>query len=454
MKDEKMEVENRGMFSAAPEDWGALYSQALDSLEMDIPLDMTDRILAGLGDAEQENGEFLSEVPAGSTEKTPVLRDLPGGLARRGKVITAAFGKYAASIAACFVLAVGVFTMNSEAGQQILRPGSGDGMSLTSEIPVKAASEAVPADRGIRPAGSSERKIPEQDSADGNSDVTVPGEASVKPDTVDRTETATPQSEPKAVSEAPDAAQGNSDAAEALSDAPVPLAQPGGTARTGGTGASSGNTSSDGTAGTGRVISSAPPVQSSAGSSSESDPSPESGDISSVSPETESGPSEEVRTGIQDERENLQTPEPQQQTEASDPDPGPSYVFDSTRPVKELDETDQLPEVMGYQPKLVSPVPEGWTVSSIEVIWGITAQITYTNGDDAVLYRTSAGASILNSESGSYEYRKQHGIYTLEGGSEDQISLVTWTAGGSSFSMTFNKPVGEPQALEWAGSVV
>ena len=122
--------------------------------------------------------------------------------------------------------------------------------------------------------------------------------------------------------------------------------------------------------------------------------------------------------------------------------------------MKELDETDQLPEVMGYQPKLVSPVPEGWTVSSIEVIWGITAQITYTNGDDAVLYRTSAGASILNSESGSYEYRKQHGIYTLEGSSEDQISLVTWTAGGSSFSMTFNKPVGEPQALEWAGSVV
>jgi hypothetical protein len=132
----------------------------------------------------------------------------------------------------------------------------------------------------------------------------------------------------------------------------------------------------------------------------------------------------------------------------------PPLVFDSTHPVKELADISQLADVMGYQPAVVSPVPEGWGISSIEVIWGITAQITYSDGLDSVLYRTSAGASILNSDSGTYTSRIELGGYILEGDSEDSVSLITWTSGDSSYSMFFDRPVSQPEGLNWAGSVM
>ena len=446
------DAENRGEFSATPDDWGDLYRQAADSLEMGIPPDMADRIMAGLDAMEQESqgARFEDSETSGKKPMFPVY--LPAGFVQRGKAITVAFGKYAASVAACFVLALGMFTMSGEAGRGIIGLGSGNNASVASEIPVKAHAKVDRSGQKRDPSAAPRMDHPDQDQA--------------------ATQSAQPE-ENNQPADAEASGTGHDTDTSQERQAPVASAEEN-------QGAASGGHQTDPGVHSGVSGSEDNPSSETEVSSSEerTDHSSSTGTTSTqTNTENQAGNSSRSNGGsVEDRGQDYPVPEIEehQTTESPPEDSGnsessqntesqqpevparsmdPPFVFDSTHPVKELEEISQLPDVMGYQPVVVSPVPTGWNISSIEVIWGITAQITYSNGLDSVLYRTSARASVLSSDSGNYGFRKESEGYILEGDAEDSVSLMTWVSGDSSYSMSFDRPVTEQEALEWAGSV-
>ncbi len=449
MKREIWDVENRGGLSAASENRGVLYRQVFDSMEeLKVPSDMADRIMAGL---EAEKGN-LPEATAGNLSSA-IVEDLSAARKQamsftgRGKVIVAGFGKYAVNIAACFVLALGMLTLNSTAGQQLIGIGSGEGASITSEVPVKAETDR----KALRSHGN------EQESAlDENHDVDS-GEVS---DYEGRPAPVSAQNETSSVSET--AGQNPASPGTDTGTASTPSSTEKQTVRSSERGSGASGSAGNRSSGNPAVSAGTP---SSGGNSSRNtgtvpavteNPSQNQSESSSaIGNNHGASPVENDPTAPEDQPEANLSPD-----DSSNVEPIPQelegkrpFVFDSTHPVKELDGIEELTETMGYRPALPENLPEGWKVSSVEVIWGTTAQVIYSDGQNTVLYRTSAGATSVSSDRGTYPVVRESGIYQLEGDVEDRICLITWFFDNCSCSMAFDGAVSEEEALDWADRV-
>ena len=440
MKSKQWDVEEWMNPSALPEDLGPLYRQVFDHLDgLEVPTDMTDRIMAGL---ETENVLPVNAVSDSAPSENPfsVVRGQGLKPTGRGNVIFARFGRYAASIAACFVFAVGLFAVSNPAGQQIIGIGSEGGASVTSEMPVQAEADSTSANRR-----GDYLRVPEYNNAGSNGENTEQEAAVSVPDQQEESsgtritasvptrsengtaETGTSTANEKKTTEA----AGNKSGSEepALNNA------------SGNTTVSSTPASSAGTGNSG--------YNDSVQSNLQTDTGVDSSDPSVLKNSEQAGREEETRT----ENPSANNPET---TETVPQDTGTrrSLILDGSHSIRKLSGVEELPDVMGYQPALPESLPEGWTVSSVEVIWGMTAQILYSDGENSVLYRTSANASVVSSDSGSYAFSKESGIYRLEGDAEDRVRLITWSSGNDSYSMAFDGAVSKESALKWAERVV
>lgn len=382
-----------------------LYRDALDHLDQtEVPADMTDRIMAGL-DQDQPAGENRkSDRCTGGAES--VLESV----IRHGKVIAVHFGKYSASVAACLVLALGIFTMTSPAGQTLAGLGDG-GAQFASELPVKA-EETEPRESAAHDAAPSDR---ENDDA----------------------EAAAPQGENSSgsgssASAAPPGETGRAEKPSAAVSAenPAGASQKNTTVhvRQGSDAAAAGNRvhASKGSKGT--------PLTTGNGSGNQS------GVINKGDNRTDH--SENKNKDGQDSKDS--------DNKESGNKP---HILDGPAALETLKDISELEEYMNYQPPVVRTMPDGWALSKIEVIWGRTAQLTYSGQDNSMIYRTAAGSVSLSSGSGSYAYSDEADGYRLEGETSDSISLVTWSTGGNSCSMSFAGPVSREDAISWASSV-
>ena len=135
------------------------------------------------------------------------------------------------------------------------------------------------------------------------------------------------------------------------------------------------------------------------------------------------------------------------------PEPTEDQGATVANPIQNVNSPEELEQYLGFAPALPSSVPEGYT-ASYSVIGGKLAQAEYTDtdGENRVLYRTAKGSDDVSGDYGEYAQVSQNGIYTLKG-EEGTVSLVNWTDGGYSFSLSFSPAAAPDAALSWAKSV-
>lgn len=121
-------------------------------------------------------------------------------------------------------------------------------------------------------------------------------------------------------------------------------------------------------------------------------------------------------------------------------------------PIQAVESTGELAKYLGYAPALPTNVPEGYSVSSCTVIDGKLAEVNYSSGESEVSYRTARGSDDVSGDYNEYPETAVSGAYTLRG-ADGAVSLVVWTDGVSSFSLSFSPAVPDSDALAWAKSV-
>jgi len=121
-------------------------------------------------------------------------------------------------------------------------------------------------------------------------------------------------------------------------------------------------------------------------------------------------------------------------------------------PIQAAESTGELTKYLGYAPALPTNVPEGYSVSSCSVIDGRLAEVNYSSGESEVSYRTARGSDDVSGDYNEYPETAVSGAYTLRG-ADGAVSLVVWTDGVSSFSLSFSPAVPGSDALAWAKSV-
>ena len=401
-KDIIREAENKDKFSVGSSSDSAghqnVFSEMQDEFDTDLDFDleadfdleipdgMADRIMAGAVLSEELEGKHtpdrIERAADDAVERISGRRIVPFT-----RAMIRDFGKYAASIAACLVLAIGMFTLSDASGLRIIGVGDDPASSVVSE----------------EQTGSS-------------------GSAATEPGNVQTED-----------SQQSDTAAGS---------------QPSVSSSSSGTASGSQNNASD----------------SSSGGSSVSTPSSAGGSSSSVSSGSESkknSGSSSNASSDSSESQSSSTSENQNDSTASDTSDDSSStdsnqssdnsdIMDNDA-VRTVSSVSELQEYMNYQPP-VPAVQQGWSISSIEVIYGETAQITYTDGNSSVIYRTAAGDRELNAGT-SYESSETADGITYEGSSDGTVYLVSWKDSGNSYSLVFNSGTSREEALGWVSSV-
>lgn len=380
-------------------------------LDLDIPDDMADRIMAGAALAEELGGEHQpDEIEQKADEAVErIIKSSRPATAPLSNVIFARFGKYAASIAACFVLAVGMLTMSDPAGLKIIGVGEDPAATAVSEEPAQIS----------RPA---ERAEKQQD-----------GQPAENPD----------QAQSGSVQNGN--ASGTSGSTEnASAGSSQQAAIPGGSAQSV---SSTAGSESESKSSNGNSPAAAPvPSPVSRVSRPESRPSDGSSKNSSEGKENVSQPSENTK-GSPAQSE----PSTGENTAGNDTgNKGQGDILDND-PVKKVSDISELETYLGYKP-LIPETPSGYSVSSVEIIYGSTVQIEYSGDNGTVIYRTAAGNVNLNTGV-SYENEEEVDGYTLKGDADGNVRLVSWTEGPDSCSLSFESGIDKESAVSWAESV-
>lgn len=366
--------------------------------DIDIPGDMADRILAGTVLADEfDDGHEPDEIELAADAAVERLAAGNDTSRSGAKVIFTQFGKYAASIAACLVLAVGMLTLSVPSGLRII--GVGEDPSSTVVSGEQAGSEGK---TETEHAGSSSAAGQQSERI---SDETMPAAAS------ESGVTASSGSE-KSGAAADRKAGADSGAASVLSPKP------------------SGRSDSSGENSESRKNVAPVPTDN---SRSEHDASVDTSSQNSNGSSSNNG----NYSGSTDN-----------QSDSGDINDG--KILDND-PLRTVDNISDLHQYMGYQPAVPS-VPSGWAVSSIEVIYGSTAQITYTDGSRTVIYRTSAISNNLNAGV-SYEIEESDGGRTLGEDEDGTVRFVSWSDGSDLYSIQFTDGTDRDTALSWASSV-
>ena len=121
-------------------------------------------------------------------------------------------------------------------------------------------------------------------------------------------------------------------------------------------------------------------------------------------------------------------------------------------PVQEASSPEELSKYLGYTPLMPQKLPADFAPESYTVIDGAMAQIVYKGDSREATYRTAAGDGDVSGDYNVYSETRLSAPYTLlgDGGA---VSLVRWTQGGYSYSISFDPAVPEDCALQWANSV-
>ncbi|MGI6206319.1 MAG: hypothetical protein ACOYJI_06845 [Anaerovoracaceae bacterium] len=392
------ETENKDKFSVSSSSDSAghqnVFSEMQDEFDTDLDFDleadfdleipdgMADRIMAGAVLSEELEGKHVPDRIERAADEA--VERLSG---RRIVPFTRAairnFGKYAASIAACLVLAIGMLTMSDPSGLRIIGVGDEPASSVVSEEQTGSSGSAA-SEPGNVQTGDSQQS-----------------------------ETAAGSQQPASSSGTASGSQNNaSDSSSGGSSVSTP--------------SSAGGSSSS--------VSSGSESSKNSGSSS---------DDSSDSSESQSSTSENQNDSTSSDTSDSSSTDSNQSSDDSD-------IMDNDA-VRTVSSVSELQEYMNYQPP-VPAVQQGWSISSIEVIYGETAQITYTDGNSSVIYRTAAGDRELNAGT-SYESSETTDGITYEGSSDGTVYLVSWKDSENSYSLVFNSGTSREEALSWVSSV-
>ena len=143
---------------------------------------------------------------------------------------------------------------------------------------------------------------------------------------------------------------------------------------------------------------------------------------------------------------------PRLQEEQPQP-PGSSHV-QSGNPFQGAETLEELEGMLPFELK-EPQCPEGFAFQSGAVLGGTLAQIQYSDGTILVTYRMGPGEEDVSGDYTQYpsrEQRQEQELLLTLSGQEGQISLVTWSREGYSFSLSFQPAVSEETALEWVAA--
>ncbi len=382
------------------------YKNAFQNI--DVPDDMTDRIMAALG----------GELPAAEskTEGVPHRQSPSRSAQQRGRSQRRVrFMHSAAGIAACFVMSVGMLTMTDPAGLRIIGLGnSSDDISVSQIYGDDNAPE--------RSDSSSENRQQETDTS-GN--------------------VAASSSETEAPSTVTDGPGGSDTITGSASNGVAAAVNSGstaasGTAQTGRTGAASGTRPAV-TTGTNTTNRPASPSQT-------------SGTGDTQGNDTPAAPVDENKGGESDPSNGSQPDQAPEPSEPSGQDDTSQYASNIQNPVRLAQSTASLSSVMSFEPDFITTLPDGWMEVSAESIWGDTAQVVYSNGSDRVVYRTARGNDDISEDNNQYAFVTERDGFTLKGMGKEKIYLVIWTENDRSYSISFHRAVDQETALSWAKS--
>ncbi len=382
------------------------YKNAFQSI--DVPDDMTDRIMAALG----------GELPAAEskTDGVPHRRSPSRSAQQRGRSQRRIrFMHSAAGIAACLVMSVGMFTMTDPAGLRIIGLGTDSDDISISQI-------------------YGEENTPE------NSDSSSENRQQEKRETGTSGSIASTEPETAASSTTTDGPSGSNSAA-------------GTTSTSGTTAAASGSTAAGNASGTGRTNDASGRRSTTASTGNQTNrPSQSSGTGNPSAANTPVTPAP-VEEHNEEEKNLPNVPEPDQPSQPSDStsqeDSG-EYASSIQNPVRLAQSTASLSSVMSFEPDFMTTLPDGWMEVSAESIWGDTAQVVYSNGNDRVVYRTARGTDDISEDNNQYAFVTEKDGCTLKGMGKEKIYLVIWTENNRSYSISFSRAVDQETALSWA----
>lgn len=115
---------------------------------------------------------------------------------------------------------------------------------------------------------------------------------------------------------------------------------------------------------------------------------------------------------------------------------------------------DEARELLGYDFKAPSYIPDGYLTDSITVISGKIAQISYLCADDGITYRTARGSDDISGDYNSYSDEETKDVSNLSitfKSNGEKTHLAVWSDGESSYSISssggINKDIMEKIAL-------
>lgn len=123
-------------------------------------------------------------------------------------------------------------------------------------------------------------------------------------------------------------------------------------------------------------------------------------------------------------------------------------------PYCDVESIDEARELLGYDFKAPSYIPDGYLTDSITVISGKIAQISYLSADDGITYRTARGSDDISGDYNSYSDEETKDVSNLSitfKSDGEKTHLAVWSDGENSYSISssggINKDIMEKIAL-------
>lgn len=124
-------------------------------------------------------------------------------------------------------------------------------------------------------------------------------------------------------------------------------------------------------------------------------------------------------------------------------------------PIKEYNTVDEAKKAVVFKALVPGAMPEGYTLSWVSTINDELFQISYKNGDNAILYRTAEGAEDISGDYNVYKNEKSLKIagidVTIKG--NEGAAKATWTKDGLTYSIYADKEISEQDITNIIASI-
>lgn len=139
------------------------------------------------------------------------------------------------------------------------------------------------------------------------------------------------------------------------------------------------------------------------------------------------------------------------------PDNHPGPLVGIPLPPQHFESLEGALAELTYEAQLPSSMPEGYELSGCMLYEGAMLQLTYTNGENSIVYRTAEGS---NDISGDYERYSEEttvendaGVSIALKGNASGYHSARWTNGGMAYSLHSDVPLSESELLRIVNSV-